>query len=496
MHAPPSVDLTFLLGGRLVAMGFPGSQALPVKDMVRNLQPSSKRGLLRIWNLSEQACEYGSLLRSGAVVSQVSFSGHPTPPLHEMFPLVRALEAWLSAGAERVAAVHCRTGRGRTNAVLACLVAWLSTGPAACSLASAARSATGGASVPAPLTSKALRHLCFARGIDPRAALFPSQLRHILYFDAILQGHVNPAPWAEAGGPLVVLQRVVLHGVPTFAQRRVPTPPDGWVDDDSLPRVLGGCRPFLQLFQLQQNGAEQWKRTISGQAARTRLSEPAAPAWLDSGDEEILFEARGGGFELRGDVTLHCRHLTEGGQRAGNGVTIFRAALHSGFVPSDGTLRLPLAQLDCAGSSGRRYPDGFWVELHFSGSSGSSGADSAVGGTAAATPGAKAGWSALRHAVALRAAASGPPRAAVTATALPWLGRGEDAISIAGCLPLPACIAFLALKDCSSPEEWPLAKVSRGCNEKRAAGEAEAGSISGAGTTCTSELLSEGAGKR
>ena len=110
----------------MVAMGFPGSPRCPVSDVVRELRPTATRKC-RIWNLAETQASYGELAPHVRVV-ELRFAGHPTPPLIELFPLVWTIEAWLEADEHNVAVIHCRTGRGRTNAVLVCLILWLAAG--------------------------------------------------------------------------------------------------------------------------------------------------------------------------------------------------------------------------------------------------------------------------------------------------------------------------------------------------------------------------------
>ena len=144
---------------------------------------------------------------------------------------------------------------------------------------------------------------------------------------------------------------------------------------------------------------------------------------------------------------------------------MWRAAFHTGFVPLRGTLRLPLSQLDCAGSSfegssTRRYPDGFFVDLEFA--PGHEIATSTVAASTAAT--ATQGWGAVCSALSQRLAPPAPTCPLLLhpqgVSAVAPRSRCEDGVSIAGLLPLPVRIAFRALQDESRPCVWPLAKMT------------------------------------
>lgn len=63
---------------------------------------------------------------------------------------------------------------------------------------------------------------------------------------------------------------------------------------------------------------------------------------------------------MQGDILVRCRHLSSRGQR----VSVFRAALHTGYVPPK-VLRLARDQLDGACRDSRRFGDGFFLDLVF-----------------------------------------------------------------------------------------------------------------------------------
>ena len=53
------------------------------------------------------------------------FPGHPAPPLDALFRVCASVQAWLDAAPGNAAVLHCMTGRGRSAAVAACVLAWL-----------------------------------------------------------------------------------------------------------------------------------------------------------------------------------------------------------------------------------------------------------------------------------------------------------------------------------------------------------------------------------
>eukprot|EP00937_MAST-01D_sp_MAST-1D-sp2_P003522 g3522.t1 len=445
MNEPNEVDITPLLGGRLIAMGFPGSHACPCAELAKRVLPTPERARrVKIWNLAEAEASYGPHSTHARVVT-LRFSGHPTPPLLELFPLVWGIESWLEQDSANVAIVHCRTGRGRTNTALACVLLWLAGGYApATPLAAAAFDVLRDTSRDGDAVAEAaLRYLCSSRTLARRSAAFPSQARIVRYFSAIVFGEAGatrvavateaataaaalpplppplPPPriamWGERA-PAVSLRRVIMHGVPTFAFRRVPAPPP-CVPGAPAPEmpVLGGCRPFLQLFQLQRGGGEQWRRTLFCQLAggtggsgagehedKGRVGEPEArgtvpiPMWVDAVDDAVVFDwGRQQPARLSGDVALHCRHIAVSAGAAGEpprktNQTIWRAAFHTGFVPSAGILRLRLEQLDCSAPTGvdarakqpnaRHYPPSLHVDLVFGSEGGSGGTGEREGG--------------------------------------------------------------------------------------------------------------------
>lgn len=208
-----------------------------------------------IWNLSEEA--HDGALWGGRVI-EVRFPGHPVPPLDTIFRICSSVQAWLDAAPGNTAVLHCMTGRGRTAAVAACVLAWLGefssplsaltyvcerraadisalrdrdrrtvatadlTAGALAASASSSRSTCSTTLSTAPatpaVTATPVANTASFTGYSASSAVAalvsPSQLRYVQYFALALDG-VKPRSGAAA--PLI-LRRVVAFGVPVLAR--------------------------------------------------------------------------------------------------------------------------------------------------------------------------------------------------------------------------------------------------------------------------------------
>ena len=100
------------------------------------------------------------------------------------------------------------------------------------------------------------------------------------------------------------------------------------------------------------SGAVLW----SSEGASDAVSAAAAVGvWRPASDGAVAWEV---GVYAAGDVLLRVRSVADSGARE----TLFRAALHVGFVPGL-SLRLPVRSLDIAQAGAQRIPTDFWVEV-------------------------------------------------------------------------------------------------------------------------------------
>ena len=83
---------------------------------------SKHAGRFMIWNISEESYDYSKFAEQ---VLEYKFPGHPAPPLGLLFKICSSVESWLDADENNVAVIHCLTGKGRTAALMACVLTWI-----------------------------------------------------------------------------------------------------------------------------------------------------------------------------------------------------------------------------------------------------------------------------------------------------------------------------------------------------------------------------------
>lgn len=225
---------------RLVAMKYPTKRR---RDAMARKLNEAHAGNFMVWNLSEKST-YSAKIFEG-FVHNISFPGHPAPPLAAIVSICTSAASWLASDDRNVAVVHCMTGRGRTAVALSCLIAWMRE---------------------ASTSMDALAKVSAALNIHMNEATIPSQRRYIKYFDCILEG-VKPrhAP--------VRLRAFSVSGIPEFQ--------------------AGGCRPYLQAFV---NG-----KLVYTCASHADASDKSPAACLSASQDSFEFQID---WVLRGDVLL------------------------------------------------------------------------------------------------------------------------------------------------------------------------------------------------
>jgi hypothetical protein len=322
--AVQELDMTYVTEN-LITMSFPcdfgngkGTQVGNDIDVVSAFMKKRHEGRFMIWNISEEAYDYAKFADQ---VLEYKFPGHPAPPLGLLFKICTSVESWLDADDRNVAVIHCLTGKGRTAALVACVMAWIGE-------------------FPSPM--EALQYIADRRKISVDTLTIPSQRRYIQYFSNMLDG-VKPR-----SEPLL-LRRVIINCIPVFG-----------TDTDSE-SGNPGCCPYIQLFKngkLIATAAAQGESHVGDSAAVGTAQGPQQQLrWIKASEGSASFSAD---CPVQGDILLRCRHVT----RAGVRVSMFRTGFHTGYVPS-GVLRLTKAQLD-GSSSDPRFDEDFFVDLIFS----------------------------------------------------------------------------------------------------------------------------------
>ena len=283
------LDLVYITEN-LVSMAFPFDPKKPgnteggndINTVARFLKQRHGSHFM-IWNVSEEPYDYSLF---GDQVLEYKFPGHPAPPLGLLFKICTSVESWLDADEKNVAVVHCLTGKGRTAALMACILTWI-----------------GEFSSP----MEGLQYVAERRGISADILTIPSQRRYVQYFSNMLDG-VKPR-----SEPLL-LRRVIINSIPDFS-------------DSTSPEGIKGCCPYVQLFKCGKlvataappAGENDKNENNSG----THTQKQLELKWVSSSEGSVSFNVDSA---VQGDLLLRCRHADPNGSR----VSMFRAAFHTG----------------------------------------------------------------------------------------------------------------------------------------------------------------------
>lgn len=290
-------------------------------------------GHFMVWNISEEGYDY-SLFENQ--VLEYKFPGHPAPPLGLLFKICTSIESWLDADDRNVAVVHCLTGKGRTAALISCVLTWIGE-------------------FGSPM--EALQYVSDRKSMSLEHLTIPSQRRYVQYFSNMLDG-VRPRP-----EPLL-LRRVIMNSIPKFGKFTV-------VNNDKE-QIVEGCCPYVQFFKCGKliatatppttEESDPQSLALGGSVRGSELTQGGNTKksvklkWINAEEGSVQFPVD---CALQGDILLRFRHASASGVR----VSLFRAAFHTGYVPY-GVLRLYKAQLDGANEDDR-FPDDFFIDLIF-----------------------------------------------------------------------------------------------------------------------------------
>jgi len=355
---------------RIVCMGHPAMSSNPEEE--EGQQPYISAGrklsavshLLRkrhgennfmIWNLSEVEYDTSNAAFSGQLL-MYRFPGSPTPPLGLLMRILLGMQRWLEADPQNVVVVHDMTGGGRASCVVAALLCWAGY-----------ECGSGGDGLRFRSIGDALSYVAKCKRLESVDAMtIPSQRRYYLtYFSNMLDG-VRP------NRPPIILKRITLSDAPAF--EAVPMkeavkffvneegtsfePVDGDNKDGEGDQVVG-CAPYLQLFK-----AGKLLRTsclpFANDQDKSKIPwcvSPQASNGLNNKKQQLVFHMDAA---IQGDVFLRCRHMSSEGRR----VSMFRVALHTGYIVAPKVLRIKKSEIDGAcGDS--RIPADFFIDLVF-----------------------------------------------------------------------------------------------------------------------------------
>ncbi|KAK8818937.1 hypothetical protein WA577_003047 [Blastocystis sp. JDR] len=290
-------DCTYI-SSNLIAMGFPGNPKTKHmetktnnRDLIAAFLQTKYHNHFHIFNLTEE--KYDVMLFENAV-SDYNFTGFSSPSIGMLFRICIDIEDWLAKSPDNIAVVHCYDGTGRTMTVCAAFLRWAGWFA----------------------TAKEALDLCLVRRGLPLAAMLPSQLRFLDYFDRLLAGEkLSAAP--------LRLSRVTVTAVPDLEN--------------------GACSPFVEVY-----GGDKLLFASYRKGSRARGVVPPVNA-----GETVVWKPD---VAVRGTVFLRVRHLASVGAPA----TVLRAQFHTGFVK---LFKLQLAAKEVDASV--ELPVGLTLQLDF-----------------------------------------------------------------------------------------------------------------------------------
>lgn len=165
-----SVDLDFVMVHKQVAcMGFP---AVGVEAWYRNPHDEVKKYLdyrfqdqYMVYNLCSEKEHVYDAQRFDGRVAYFPFPDHHACPLAMIPSFVQHALAYLSGDAQRVAAIHCKAGKGRTGLMACCLLMELDA-----KLSNAA---------------DVIAYYGKSRTTDGKGLTIPSQIRYVQYYEQL-----------------------------------------------------------------------------------------------------------------------------------------------------------------------------------------------------------------------------------------------------------------------------------------------------------------------
>eukprot|EP01083_Nonionella_stella_P017911 50128_1 len=309
-HDGFDLDLTYITG-KLIAMGFPSEE---IAGLYRNPMPEVQRffrqrhdGNYKIYNLCTELTYEPE--KFGNNVANYPFDDHNIPPLKLVLKCCRDIDEWLRGHPSRVAAVHCKAGKGRTGLMMACYFVYSGT---ACS------------------AEDAMKLFAQRRTHNGQGVTIPSQKRFIKYFERYINEAFGPRiPFDFCGVPRV-LTRVTLYTAPSFAA-------------DS------GCEPYFQISGPPPNRTEihDSRDTVTTEA-------------MGKHDQQFTMHGR---WPVRGEFRIRFFH--QDAISLGSDDEMFHCWLHSSYIEENFSLGKWELDRACKDKRNRYFNPDFSVEFEF-----------------------------------------------------------------------------------------------------------------------------------
>ncbi|CAD8139036.1 unnamed protein product [Paramecium pentaurelia] len=187
---------------QIIAMGYPADN---FESLYRNSLDEVQRFLntrhpekYKVINLcSERQYRHDLFYK----VVEFPFEDHQPPPFQIILPFCLTVSKWLKKQ-DRVVAVHCKAGKGRTGTMISCYLLF---------------------SKQYDSSKDALKYYAMIRTQNQEGVTIPSQARYVEYFNIALKMNLLYVP-----ARTVELIEVRLVGLPNFG-------------------IFGGCKPFIRI---------------------------------------------------------------------------------------------------------------------------------------------------------------------------------------------------------------------------------------------------------
>jgi phosphatidylinositol-3,4,5-trisphosphate 3-phosphatase/dual-specificity protein phosphatase PTEN len=304
------LDLSYITP-QIIAMGIPSEG---VEAVYRNPMAESQRFFdtyhkdnFRIYNLCAESSRQYDKTKFANQVVVYPFSDHNACPLALFKPFCDDMKNWLSADSNRVAAVHCKAGKGRTGTMICAY------------LVHSGECATA---------DDAMKKFGTARTSNGKGVTIPSQRRFVRYYADLVHSDFKLPVYKYA------VNSIRLSPVPTL----------------HYSALGGGCTPYFHIYKCSGTSFHK----IFDSSAHIR---PKRHKSTDSACEFLNLSAYGCG--MAGTVKVQFFHASG----KGKGKPMFHFWLHTAFMPeTGGRLMLTKPELDKANKD-KAFDDTFQVEI-------------------------------------------------------------------------------------------------------------------------------------